>query len=393
MQRAARIGIAAIVPALLTGQIMVSDPVLVAEAPADVRRWGFYQFPVLDRLLDGRIALTFHVNPDSARSYGQSAQAPNRGVSADGGRTWTLTSSEQPTAGTLLANGDRLRIVTPRALPVGELKLPPSVGAVEGSYGKLPYTYYRVTELPANLQGIPLARLKKGASGWIEERARMDDPEALRYSVEGVFPIVWWGDMKVMHDGSVLAVVYPGRLAGQLLRACHVFCYRSRDNGASWQVQGRILYEGDRDGFTEPAFEVLADGSLLCLMRTTDGKGVGPMFSTRSKDGGKTWSRPQPVAPTGVLPRLLRLRSGVLVLSSGRPGVDLRFSLDGKGESWTAARSLVPLTSDNVQADSCGYTSLLALDEHSFLIAYSWFNRPGADGKPHKAILVRRVTI
>jgi hypothetical protein len=53
----------------------------------------------------------------------------------------------------------------------------------------------------------------------------------------------------------------------------------------------------------------------------------------------------------------------------------------------------VTLTSDDVQADSCGYTSLIALDDDSFLIAYSWFKRPAADGTPRKAVLVRHVTV
>jgi len=43
--------------------------------------------------------------------------------------------------------------------------------------------------------------------------------------------------------------------------------------------------------------------------------------------------------------------------------------------------------------DSCGYTDLAALDDHSFLVIYSWFKRPGTNGATHKAILVRRVEV
>jgi hypothetical protein len=32
-------------------QVIVSDPILVAEGPAEERRWGRYQFPALDRTL------------------------------------------------------------------------------------------------------------------------------------------------------------------------------------------------------------------------------------------------------------------------------------------------------------------------------------------------------
>jgi hypothetical protein len=382
--------------------IVISEPVLVAESPAEERRWGYYQFPVLDRLPDGRIALTFHVHPDSVNSYGLAPDRPNRGLSEDGGKTWRLTSSDDPPAGVLLPNGDRLRVVTPRPYPVSGLVLPKPAGERTGTYGKQIYTLFRLRELPEPLRAVHLARLPRGSTAWRDERARLIDPLALRYSLEGLFPIVWLGDMRVAPDKSLLAGVYPGLLDGDRAHKGGVFFYRSVDAGRSWRVHGRILYQPDlnsdprgegRDGFTEPAFEILRDGSLLATLRTTDGLGVGPMYSSRSADRGKTWSAPRAFAPTGVLPRLLLLGNGVLVLSSGRPGVDLRFSFDGKGETWSEPFRLVPLSSEGIQVDSCGYTSLLALDDNSFLIAYSWFRRPGEDGQTRKAILVRHVRV
>lgn len=383
-------------------RVVISEPVLVAASPAEERRWGYYQFPTLDRLPDGRIALTFHVHPDSVKSYGLAADRPNRGLSDDEGRSWRLTSSDEPAAGLLLPNGDRLRVVTPRPYPLSGLTLPKPAGERTGTYGKQVYTLYRVRDLPAPLRAIHLARLPKGSTSWREERARMIDPKALRYSLDGLFPIVWWGDMRIAQDKSLIAGIYPGLLDGDPSHKGGVFFYRSTDAGRSWRAQGRILYQPDlnadpqgqaRDGFTEPAFELLRDGSLLAILRTTDGLGVGPMYSSRSRNLGKTWSPPRAFAPTGVLPRLLLLDNGVLVLSSGRPGVDLRFSFDGKGETWSEPSRLVPLSSEGIQVDSCGYTSLLPLDRDTFLIAYSWFRRPGQDGKTHKAILVRHVRV
>ena len=78
---------------------------------------------------------------------------------------------------------------------------------------------------------------------------------------------------------------------------------------------------------------------------------------------------------------------------TARPGVDLRFSFDGRGERWTEPYTLVKVTSSKLNADSCGYTSLHALDAHSFLIAYSWFRRPGTDDREHKAILIRHIEV
>lgn len=382
-------------------KIDLSDPILVAEAPAGETRWGRYQFPTLDRTLDGRIALTFHVADDSALAYGVIPAQPNRGLSADDGRTWYLVRATEPTAGLLLPNGDRIRAgcaeVTPPSIPVGELTLPRPIGTVIGTYGQMPFTFYRHDELPAALQGVPLSRLPCGTTQWKIERAPLDDPGFERYTVEGVFPIVWWGDLNLAADGSILALVYPRSRAGDI--ACH----RSTDGGHSWHFQGHIPYAPDHQadpqargrsqGFTEPGSALLPDGSLLVMLRTTDGLGVGPLYCSRSRDAGRTWTHPAVINPTGVLPRLLQLRNGVLVLSYGRPGAELRFSTDGQGESWSEPHPLVPLSSAEVQIDSCGYTSLLPLTDDSFLIAYSWFKRPGPDGQPRKAVLVRQVTV
>ena len=381
-------------------KIEISDPILVAESPAVETRWGRYQFPTLDRMGDG-IALTFHIADDSAIAYGVAAEQPNRGISSDHGRTWSLVRATEPTDGLLLPNGDRIRIVTaevtPRSIPVGGLQLPVPVGTLIGTYGQLPYTYYRHNELPAGLQGVPLARRSLDSNQWEVERARLDDPAFQRYTVQEVFPVVWWGDVHLAADRSLLATVYPCSMQGE------VTCYRSTDAAHSWQPWGRILYRPylkadplavDRvHGFTEPGSVVLLDGSIVAVLRTTDGLGVGPMYRSRSADQGRSWSAPTVLSPTGVMPRLLQLNNGVIVLSSGRPGVELRFSLDGRGESWSEPHRLVPFTSTDVQEDTCGYTSLISLDDNSFLVAYSWFKRPGSDGLLHKAILVRQITV
>ncbi|MFM8335628.1 MAG: sialidase family protein [Opitutaceae bacterium] len=384
----------------LTG-VTVSEPLLVAEGPVGERRWGRYQFPSLDRLVDGRIALSFHVNEDSARAYGRRPEQPDRGVSADGGKTWTLGPATERTAGLLLPNGDRFIAgrpdVTPPAIPVSELRLPEPVGTIIGTYGKLPYTFYRHEDLPASLRGVPAARLPAGRSEWATERATLLDPGFQRYTIQEVFPVVWWGDLNLAPDGSIIALVYPRSTEGD------VACHRSTDFGRTWRLQGRIAYDPDQEadpqarartqGFTEPASLLLPDGTLLAMLRTTDGLGVGPLYSSRSSDLGKTWSKPVVVNPSGVMPRLLRLGNGVLVLSYGRPGAEVRFSFDGRGATWSEPVKLVPLTSADVQADSCGYTSLLPLSDDSFLIAYSWFKFPAKDGATRKTLLVREVKV
>ncbi|HLJ13808.1 MAG TPA: sialidase family protein [Bryobacteraceae bacterium] len=381
--------------------LSLGDPVLVAESPPDEHRWGRYQFPVIERFDDGGIAVSFSVLPDAAESYGAQPPLPNRAISRDGGLTWRMDTTSSGVSGLRLPNGDRLKPLTPKPFPLAQLNLPKPAGIHVGSYGKEQCELYRLRDLPEALRRIWFLRWTKSADKWIEEQDRLNDPLALRYSIRALFPIVWWGDIRVVTDGSLIAGVYPGYLEGQPGFPCNVFFYRSTDQGKSWDIQGRILYQPDpnadpkarlRDGFTEPAFTILRDGSFLCVMRTSDGNGVGPMYLSRSRDLGKHWSRPVAFAPTGVDPQLLLLGNGTLVLSSGRPGVDVRVSSDG-GKTWTDPYHLVPLTSENVQADSCGYTSLLALDDNSLLIAYSSFKHLGRDGKLHKAILVRPMNV
>lgn len=66
-------------------------------APPEVQGWGPYQFPGLERLPDGRIQLSCHVEADTAQAYGL---PPARAVSADDGRTWRLLPREKADRGT-----------------------------------------------------------------------------------------------------------------------------------------------------------------------------------------------------------------------------------------------------------------------------------------------------
>ena len=82
----------------------------------------------------------------------------------------------------------------------------------------------------------------------------------------------------------------------------------------------------------------------------------------------------------------------MLVLSFGRPGVWLSFSLDG-GYSWTKPQAIIAGDPKKPMIHSSGYTSLLALGKDSFLLAYDDWQMPNAKGEPCKTILVRRITV
>jgi hypothetical protein len=386
--------------------IRFDDPVTVAVA-SKPEKWGYFQFPNIRRKADGSIQVKWNMTMDAIEAYG--IEDSGSANSVDGGKTWTIKGQAETAGGILLPNGDRLEIITPKPIKVGELKLPEPVGKGIENYRKSGFTFYRLHDLPENRQGVYLKRLKKGETVWKEEHASLYDPDAARYSLSGLVPVVWWGDVRVAADGSLIAGIYPGFLIGKdglTDPKSAVFFYRSTDGGHSWRIQGRISYQADpnadpqadkRSGFSEPSFEILKDGTFLCVMRTTDGVGNGPMYASYSKDMGKTWTRPDAITAAGVLPKLLQLDNGVVVMASGRPGVQLRFSTNGK--LWSDAFEMLPFTTDLASemtwkgAVSCGYTELLATGADRFLIVFSDFKYKTAQGEIRKAIKVREITV
>ena len=187
---------------------------------------------------------------------------------------------------------------------------------------------------------------------------------------------------------------------GRLAEHWAVLLLRSTDYGRSWDLHSTIPYEGDpqadaawdeRDGFSENNLAFPADGSLICFLRTTDGNGIGPMYATRSTDGGATWSRPHQFDDLGVWPAVVELGCGATLIAYGRPGLYLRATQDPGGQTWSDRVTVV--APGEVGRDTCSYSDLLALDDHKAIIAYSDFAVTGADGLPHKSIMVRTVSV
>ena len=120
------------------------------------------------------------------------------------------------------------------------------------------------------------------------------------------------------------------------------------------------------EGFCEPDMEVLANGDILCMMRTG---GRSPMYQSRSTDGGHTWSEPESVGWQGVKPHLRLLSNGVLACSAGRGAYGFpqvthaMFSIDGTGEHWE-----YPLAFHT--GPGCSYTSNMERNG-KFYVAYS----------------------
>ena len=381
------------------GYVKLSAPVMVAQADRE-EEWGFFQFPSISKADDGTLVVTWHMKEDSEDSYGKS---PTRKytpmMSKDDGLSWQPIDKSYRLKSEgydcHLKDGSTLQIITPPAKNIHDYKDFPKEINTKGEYA-----YYLMEDVPADLQGVYLNRIDKDRK-YSKIHADLKDPDVLRYAINDKMPIVWWGQIKQMSDESLVAGVYPGYYEdeGDRIQSCVSF-YSSKDLGQSWQITGKIPFRPDgiadkRGGnsFEEPTFEVLKDSTFICVMRTGS---TSPMYKAFSYDKGMTWTKPEAFTPNGVLPWLKLLGNGVLVLSSGRPGVQLRFNMDGKGKVWTEPIDMLQFMNQDgsyTRDVSCGYTSILGKNDSTFYLVYSDFLSKNADGETRKAIMFRKVEV
>lgn len=381
------------------GSMRISEPVMIAQAVKE-EPWGFFQFPSLGQADDGTLVVTWKMAEDSYISYGKEGTHASPMMSKDDGKTWQpidksyrLHTKEYNID---LRNGDYLQITTPRAKTIKEYKQFP-----KAVYADINGAYYMVEDLPEELQGIYLKyKLKDGPEETIH--ATLQDPGLLRYAEDGMMSVVWWGDIKELPGDVLVAGVYPAVYLNNsgMPTQSGVSFYQSEDRGRSWQIIGKIpfVFDGiaEKTGdkrYDEPAFEVLNDSTFICVMRTGSSS---PMYQSKSNDKGHTWTKPEPIAPNGVLPRLLLLKNGVLVLVSGRPGIQIRCSFDGTGETWSAPIELIPYKHEDSSYSrdvSCGYASVIEAGRDSFYIVYSDFTKTNSDGDVRKSIWFRKVSV
>jgi hypothetical protein len=151
------------------------------------------------------------------------------------------------------------------------------------------------------------------------------------------FRLVHSGSVVELRDSSLLTTCY-GHGDGMYrtwAQRPRVYFMRSTDWGRTWvrlaTVPWQPAYGNTSDGPGEPTTARLADGRLMCVFRAD---ASSYYWATFSLDEGKAWSSPHRLDfAWSVKPRLRLLTSGILVLTGGRPGIDLWASADG-GQSW-----------------------------------------------------------
>jgi hypothetical protein len=354
------------------------------------------------RVNDNTLLVRWSIHLDEQESWGKTAEAKlSSRISLDNGKTWVepISVYDIPDRGEtfcFLRRGGWISTQTTEVVPISKYsQFPDPIGEYDGML------FYKMSDLPDELQGAYLTCYKNGERKQFQ--AKIVDAEAIRYSYKGSANVLWLGSFLELDDESIIASIYQNRRYEDRITPYGISVYKTTDKGENWCLLSDIPYpkleqKGDKDvdGFSEPVLTELSDGSLLCVIRSTEWLDNKPMYKSISKDGGLTWSEPLAFTSNGCAPRLLKLKNGVAVLTYGRPGVQLRFSIDGKANEWTNPIEMMNFVDAEGNIDlltSCGYSSIIEAGDNSFFLVYSEFKDKESNVLYKKEIKFRKVTI
>lgn len=382
------------------GIVEISEPYIVATADKEYP-WGWFQFPILGINDEGHILVRWSMRNDSSEEYGKPNELNSYRISFNRGKTWVSPTKDQVfpiySEAVNLPDGDYLAIKT---LPTEDFS--PTSDFALPIFTEGETDFYWEKDFPKKFRGIYETYFHNNSKKIIH--AEVNNEGLIRVVTNKKISTVWFGKL-LMKDHDIYACVYPTHyldMNGQPSPIA-VTCYKSTDFGETWNIQGKINYTAEvnykddiglnKKGFTEPTFEFLKDDKMLCVMRTSAGK-VDPMYKSYSDDYGVTWSTPVPITPNGVMPRLTRLNQDILVLASGRPGIQLRISFDGRGDFWSDPIELIDYDeNENWVYNSCGYPYIYKASEDEVYIVYSDFRKKCFGGAYRKSIIFRRIKI
>ena len=171
-----------------------------------------------------------------------------------------------------------------------------------------------------------------------------------------------FGKIVSLADGTLLAPIYSSLAwAGEQKaeKTDYAYLARSQDDGQTWGEVSLIA-----PGMNETALIALPDGDLLAVLRGADS--AQGLHSTRSQDGGRTWTAPNQVTQARQHPAdLVHLSNGDILLTYGNRNppyrIEGRISRDG-GRSWldlllTFSGHLYGYTEEESRRTDLGYPS------------------------------------
>ena len=195
---------------------------------------------------------------------------------------------------------------------------------------------------------VPMARSTDGGKNFKSERARLNIPEGTGGTGDdGKYYRArpWTMPSCELRDGSLLMAMYGYFKTDTVVSPAfpkwkfykyRTWVMRSTDRGRTWDYRATVAYDPavGSESFCEPDLLVLPNGDISVSCALAAARPIAtPLYVNVSKDDGKTWSKPVPIADRGVWPCACRMQSGVLAVTYGRPDNWLVFSRD-HGKTW-----------------------------------------------------------
>ena len=153
------------------------------------------------------------------------------------------------------------------------------------------------------------------------------------------------------------------------------WCLVSHDKGQSFEFLARIadcqsfpIADINAEGYCEPDVIEVEDGHLLAIIRTGGHNIKSPLYACHSYDYGRTWEAPYEIYEWGVLPRILRMKSGRIAVCTGHPDVFLLVSDDG-GRTWSDKVTVQDDPGDWGMTTS-GYSSIFECEDGVITVIY-----------------------
>ena len=425
---------------------IADERVVVRGMKPEENWWGAYQFP-LPMKDKNRILVSVHVEDDTIITTGN----PTRWFcTEDGGESYREVSPDlAPECGLLLNNGDRIYFPVLGGTDVSDFRefpmdmltpdydfqkqarddeMPAQDGVTAWWNGEV-IRAYRFDRLPKALAKSEweMLRIPCGESTPKKETVPVKWPYLTRVVFERgekrmMKPINPRGVPRLAPNGDIYITAFSGE--GHLnpengqyspYYSAELFC--SEDNGKSFYLKAHMEYPADgraypyqSGGFSDSDIAFFDDGSMLWFLRSawmgSTGLEWAPMYVARSKDGGKTWSKPEVFSQSGVLPRTCRLSCGVTLLCYARPGMYVAAFDNRNGQQIGAPCCLIEpmdrsaLANDPIKDPTwhqwdgqCGNPEIIALNENSALLFYGDFYYPDEKGIKRKTILSRKITV
>ena len=386
-------------------KLKISEPVVVAAGPESATTgWGVYQFPDIERLVDGRLMIAFADSGDTIDAYGA-----ERGcyVSTDEGKTWEKAHerSLDPLRGILLDNGDRVQFIEQDSVFLTEdMQLPPVVGK-SGQF-----SYHRADEMPDSIcpNSWVIRRITSDCTEGKDEFVKLNWPDMLIRSGSGVVvPPQPWGRLRKDAEGVLWMPTFAAGFdpaTGEFSPYLNAYVLNSTDNGKTWDLIDSLIYRPeehlddflayDREGYNENNITFAPDGSYIRLVRSDGvfGRVKGTLYLVRSTDKGRSWGDPVPFDDRGVWPQLLTLKCGVTLASYGRPGFFVRATEDPACLKWEERIRLVE-DGTKMHKSTCSYSDMIALDDRTAALVYTDFTVKDENGIARKTVLFRTITV